>query len=696
MAVKEFTAGINRLDRWGNQIERLHLLSATHHENLDGTDELEVTCSGTLVKGDRLLWIDRQGIWHEHIVDTVSQTHDSADPIVTTATAINSIAELWDDYVENRRPNGDVLKALESAIGTTRWKVGTSDIKTEASDSFYHISAREALAKVAETWGGEIETVITSLDGENVGTRTVNIRKNRGNQTSAKRFTWTKDLISVTRKVDSTNPKTRVYGYGKGVETETGAYGRRLTFAEVNGGLDYVEDAEATKAFGHYDSIGNIVPAVGTFVDEDCEDAATLLAETKTYLEQVKAPSVSYEANVIDLGAFGRDWEEVSLGDRCLIIDKGFTADGLRLQGRISDIKRDLLTGDTEVTFGTIRSVMTDQWGSTSQRLNRIDNDLTGVDAWNAAASANTNWLDIITKAINDKFNSLGANYRITSFAKGDFWSSVPIGDDGEPIDTDSGGWCINISSAGFRIANKLTSDGKWDWRTFGTGDGFSADFFNAGELDASIVKIINLLSIGDKFAQIAVSSSGDELNGTSSFDFKRLAETYFTMRAFAQGTSSTTLKKFSLFSSSDYPALTFEWGSIDSQNVAIPTSVKLELSDECYAELKTSTVHTSAGTNVTLPQFKIKTARWGIYIKENFMSIVFDVYDGLAAIELNQMAGSQRDMVAMSIFRSNQVEVGESAHIYGYMLKLPSSSGDYGSGIKGWNALEGSWTRPI
>ena len=57
------------------------------------------------------------------------------------------------------------------------------------------------------------------------------------------------------------------------------------------------------------------MPAIGVFIDEECEDPATLKEEAIAYLQCVKEPSVTYEADVIDLAAFGREWEEIALGD---------------------------------------------------------------------------------------------------------------------------------------------------------------------------------------------------------------------------------------------------------------------------------------------------------------------------------------------------------------------------------------------
>ena len=353
--------GFTLFDRWGENLGRLPYTAATHTEALDGTDELKITCERELSKGQRIVWIDRQGMAHEHLVDEVTQIHDDDGKTYCGAVCINSIAELLDDYIEDKRPSGGVAEALTSILGGTRWEVGTCDLKASASHTFYHTSVREGLTDLIATWGGELETHIET-DGVKVTHRFVGVRASRGDQDSPKRFTWTKDIVDIKRTVGSANPKTRVYGYGKGVETDTGGYGRRLTFGDVNGGKDYVEDAEATKIWGHPDGKGGILPAVDVYVNEQCEDAIQLLQETQDYLETVKEPTVSYEANVLDLYAYGRAWERVALGDCVAIIDKQFAESGIRLKGRVSQIERDLVTTGTTLTFGNLVDALTDMW----------------------------------------------------------------------------------------------------------------------------------------------------------------------------------------------------------------------------------------------------------------------------------------------------------------------------------------------
>lgn len=529
--------GFTRFSRWGDNLGRLTVSAATHTDALDGTDELGITCAEDLVKGDRIVWIDLQGTCHEHIVDTIDRVHDDDGAPETQAVCINSVNETWDDWLDDKRPSGSVAVALASILADTRWEVGTCDQGGSASRTFYHESVREGLAGIIETWGGELETLIVH-DGASIVSRRVGVRAKRGNQSSAKRFTWTKDLVSVKRSVASDNPKTRVYGYGKGVETESGGYGRRLTFGDINGGKDYVEDADATTVWGHPDGEGGILPAVASYVNEQCEDAAQLLQETKDYLEQVKEPKVTYTASVIDLYAFGRSWEGVGVGDDVAIIDKGFSAEGVRLHGRVSQIERDLLTGDATVTFGTLTDTMADMWQSVNHALksNSQQNAL-----YDAAACTSVSWLIQLQQALNAQFNAVGT-YHVETFELGEIWSNVPLNPEtGLPVKATADMWAINVNGHGQRLAAGLTSDGQWNWRTFFTGGMVTADVINAGTMKADRVRAGLLTDEkGNNFWDLTSGefslSAGAKLGDTSVEDlFSGLDELDKTMDGIAE-----------------------------------------------------------------------------------------------------------------------------------------------------------------
>lgn len=142
----------------------------------------------------------------------------------------------------------------------TRRTVGTvDDDGTTADLSFYHVSALEAVESIASEYGLEI-TSSYLMDPQHlrITDRAVNLVKAQGDQSNEglRRFEYGHDLKGVTRTVDATGVKTRLYGYGKGLPAtdeegnETGGYGRRIDFSDINNGKPYVEDTEATKLWG--------------------------------------------------------------------------------------------------------------------------------------------------------------------------------------------------------------------------------------------------------------------------------------------------------------------------------------------------------------------------------------------------------------------------------------------------------------
>lgn len=584
------TASFSLYDRFDNYIDRLHsVTSAYWEEKLDGTDELEITCASEVSKGDKVVWVDDTGGAHEHIVDELERTHDSEGETYTTFKAINSIADTWDDWIDDKRPSGNAAAALTSLLAGTHWSVGTCDQEGTQSATFYHQTLREALNDFFDTWGGELETTITlKADGFGVAKRTLGCRAARGDQESPKRFTWNKDMTEVKRSVANTNPKTRIYCYGKGVETESGGYGRRLTIAEVNDGKEYVEDAEATKVWGHKDANGNVIAASDSFVDEECEDASILKAEGLAYLEEVKEPKVTYTASVLFLKAFGRDWEGFGLGDNVLIVDQGFSSEGVRLRGRISSIKHNLLDGDGEVEFGNLTDSMADMFSSITQTLQKqSDRNAT----YDNASSATPSWLDHLMNSMNDEFNNTGT-YKVETFELGTIYSNVALDSStGLPLKKTSNMWSMNLNGKGLRLASGLTDAGEWNWRTFGTGTGFTADEINAGTIDASKVTIKDLMNIGDSSNGIQITNSdikfirdGDSIGriytDSTVTCISRLCVTYRTNKYdsddgwpciadLAKGTRTVTLNLTNL-AESFTPSLWLSYGShdVDTDNM--------------------------------------------------------------------------------------------------------------------------------
>lgn len=466
----------SRHDAFVGTIAPDQLLSFTHTDELNGEDSVDISTTFHLHEGQRLVWADGRGVAHEHVCQDPRGEHTSSG-IVWTDTALASICETFGDFIEDKRPYSYTFaRALETALAPSRWDVGTVDQGGTVSSglTFYHTSVREAIQSILEC-GGELELEI-GVGGSGVTSRKVGIRAHRGETGGHRRFAWGKDVTSV-RKTEHWGAITACYGYGKGVKTDSGGYGRRLTFSDINGGKAYVEDSDALKTYGRPDGSGGMAHVFGQMVDEECEDASALLSETRAYLDAHKVPGITYEADAADLVAMGREWEGVGVGDDVQLVDSEYDPP-LRCAGRVSKLVTDVLAGTQVVTLGNVSECMADDLAAMGSRLSSLARRSSG---WDVAAATPGAYLQQIIDGLNEQFNAQGMSYCFTSFEQGTIWSSVPLDEHGKP--TRAGGSAIQICSQGFRIASGTRSDGSWNWRSFGTGNGFTADLITAGSI---------------------------------------------------------------------------------------------------------------------------------------------------------------------------------------------------------------------
>lgn len=480
----------SRHDAYVGTIGARQLLGFVWTDCLNGEDTVDITTTFPLKEGYRLVWQDLNGVPHEHVCQDPQGASAAGLPIYSD-TALNSICELFGDYIEDKRPYGySFQRALEVCLEPTRWDVGTVDQPGTVSSglTFYHTDCRTALNDILAC-GGELETSIT-VGANGVTGRSVSILKHRGEANGHRRFSYGKDINSITR-TEHWGAITACYGYGKGVETDNGGYGRKLTFGDINGGKDYVEDATALKTYGRPNGKGGFAHVFGKYENSSCEDAQQLKDETQDYLDQHKTPGVTYEADVVDLVAMGRPWEGVGVGDDTQMVDGSFEPT-LRCQGRVTKQVIDMLGKTRTVTLGNVTESIADILQQQQQQITNLQNQ---SGSWDAVASTTPAFLQQLIDSLNEQFNVNGMSYMHLSYKNGFIFSSVPLDEDGRP--TATGGTAMQLCSLGFRIADGTKADGSYDWRTFGTGAGFVADWITTGTLLANLIKAGRLL-VGD------------------------------------------------------------------------------------------------------------------------------------------------------------------------------------------------------
>lgn len=475
-------------NRFGAYIGELTPMQATRTRNVDqcGVDKVElVLLDNGVDKYDRIVFCDSMGRTCEWIVMSSRESRAKSVPICTV-NCYGSMQELSRHFMPTlRRGSKDTPEqAIAKALDGTRWSVGQCD-EGSGEYSVYHQSSLASVKDIAEAYKMEVEPVIQlSADGNSIAKRSVSLVKRLGRANTALRLDYGSGLSGIDRVLSADDVVTRLYCYGKGVQTTdddgnaTGGYSRKITFADINGGKEYIQDDSLLEVWGVPGPDGSLVHTEGIFEDGDCEDKATLLVEGRAALAERSKPIVSYEGTVEALGRAGFDANACDLGDNLQMVDTTFPKP-LRLSGRVLEIVEDLL-GDgspSSVKVGNVIEGIVKRSDRVQQTIDRLTSS---AGSWDSAATLGSAYLDGLIDDLNKVMNETGG-YTYIKPGKGLFVYDKP--EEANPT------MCIQIGGGYFRIADGKNSDGTWNFRTLGNGHGLVADAIVSGTISANLIK---------------------------------------------------------------------------------------------------------------------------------------------------------------------------------------------------------------
>lgn len=475
-------------DRFGAYLGELTPMQATRTRNVDqcGVDKVKlILLDNGVDKYDRIVFCDSMGRTCEWIVMSSRESRVKSVP-VCTVNCCGSMQELSRHFMPTlRRGSKDTpAQALAKALEGTRWSVGQCD-EGSGEYSVYHQSSLASVKDIAEAYKMEVEPVIQlSADGNSIARRSVRLVKRLGRANTALRLDYGSGLSSIDRVLSADDVVTRLYCYGKGVQTTdddgnaTGGYSRKITFADINGGKEYIQDDSLLEVWGVPGPDGSLMHTEGIFEDGDCEDKATLLAEGRAALAERSKPIVSYEGTVEALGHAGFDANACDLGDNLQMVDTTFPKP-LRLSGRVLEIVEDLL-GDgspSSVKVGNVIEGIVKRSEHVQQTIDRLTSS---AGSWDDAATLGSSYLNGVIDGLNNVMNQTGG-YTYIKPGKG-----LYVYDRRED---DNPTMCIQIGGGYFRIADGKNADGTWNFRTLGNGHGLVADAIVSGTISANLIK---------------------------------------------------------------------------------------------------------------------------------------------------------------------------------------------------------------
>ena len=467
---------------------------AVHKEQLNGENTFTFAIPAGhpdaqyVVEGNLVAFRDLDLDWQLFEIKRPVDVHDKRG-LICTVYCEHAFYELLDDFITDLRPTGTSAHfALTQALTGTRWQVGTVADLGLNSTNYYYESSLSAVQKVRKAWGGELRFRVV-VSGGVIAERRVDLLARRGADTG-KQFTYGKDVEEVRREVDLSNLSTAMFGRGKGVEVETGGHGRRLTFADVEWsvasgnpvdkplGQEWVGDPNALVQWGRPGNRHRF----GVFEDIDETDPAALLQKTWFALQVAKIPRVSYWLSVLTLEQLsGYAHEKTRLGDTARVIDRKFSP-ALLVSARVIEISRDLLWPEnTQVVLGSFAPSLAD----TSLEQDDINREVRDkARLWDEGGEpftgpVPTTWLDGIIDILTNQLQSGVSNWYTDDNGNLVF----------ETLDDTA---AMMLTGNGFMLSNqKDPVTEEWIWRTFGTGDGFTADEINAGKIRTSLVQIL-------------------------------------------------------------------------------------------------------------------------------------------------------------------------------------------------------------
>ncbi|MDE5054906.1 phage tail protein [Niallia taxi] len=186
----------------------------------------------------------------------------------------------------------------------------TVEDSTVALDSFieYDGTLETIKIKLLDLLGGELQ-----IRKEN-GVRYLDYVERIG-ETKTTEIKLAKNLKSIQKEVDPSTVITRLVPLGKAREStdaDSEDSQPRVTIAEVNDGLEYIEDSQAKEAF-------SIV--VKTQVWDDVEAPEVLMAKGKTFLKKNNRIQTKYSITALDLALINLDADTFEVGNYYPVIN---------------------------------------------------------------------------------------------------------------------------------------------------------------------------------------------------------------------------------------------------------------------------------------------------------------------------------------------------------------------------------------
>ena len=402
------------------------------------------------------------------VIRTISDARKENGEIVCDVTCEHIFFLLLDDYIEYLEitSGSSATVTLTQILAGTDHSVGTVDVTGTVTEDnapiFEDVNPIKATNDLISLLGGEVKA-------DNF---TVNLLTHRGSTVPNIQFRYRKNIKSIRRTKDTSGLITRLYVYG-------------------NDGLT-IEDAIEGNGLKYIDSqyIANYRRPKTASVHFDIDDPDELYTAGVTHLATVEIPHVSYEGEVLELKALDEygPLEAFTLGDESMVFDEDLN---IAVQARILEYERyPKQPWKSRVTLANFRPGIQNELS----QLRDMKSQLVTQDG---SMKVSTAWFEGVINTLQNQLIASGS-YATAQVIEGKGLLFENL-DEASP---DYGG--LYIGPGMMAIAKEKTgSPPTWNWRTFGTGVGFTGDLLLANTVragcllaDQALIDLLNAQEI--------------------------------------------------------------------------------------------------------------------------------------------------------------------------------------------------------
>lgn len=392
------------------------------------------------------------------IIRTLEENRDPSGRLASNIQCEHIIFELLDDYIAYEELiNVSAQQVMDVFLAGTRFKADATRISGTYDFEVEDATPLVGMNQVIDHFKCEY-VCANSPDPD--GKFLITLYPQIGNDDGVQ-FRYRKNVKSIRKRTDERGVITRLYVFGKdglGIETA----------ADNTAGTAYIDSVNLA-AYAR--------PKKGSISFGDIDDPDELYQAGVDYLATVDTPNVSYEIDILSLAELADygDIEAYGLGDTIRTIDEELEID---ISARIMrDERYPYEPWRNRVMIANFRPGIEDVL-SDLQEAKRVVQNVT------YRGRLNTFWLDGIINTMQNQLKASGAYAQAQVLPNAGYLL--------ENTDVNSPDYGALYMGPGiFALADEKVN-GEWNWRTFGTGKGFTADEINAGILNAALVRIVS------------------------------------------------------------------------------------------------------------------------------------------------------------------------------------------------------------